>query len=88
MNVAGNSKSHMAHFYTQEKRETMEINSHVQLFRITEIGTRLALSRSSVYREIEAGNLHAVRIGKSLRVSSDELDRYIALLGEQNSEVA
>lgn len=78
----------MAHFYTQEERETMEINSPSQLFRITEIGARLALSRSSVYREIEAGNLHAVRIGKSLRVSSNELDRYIAVLGEQNSEVA
>jgi len=66
----------------------MEINSPSQLFRITEIGARLALSRSSVYREIEAGNLHAVRIGKSLRISSDELDRYIAVLNAQSQLIA
>jgi excisionase family DNA binding protein len=66
----------------------MEINSPSQLFRITEIGARLALSRSSVYREIEAGNLHAVRIGKSLRISGEELDRYITVLSEQSSRIA
>lgn len=66
----------------------MEIKSPSQLFRITEIGARLALSRSSVYREIEAGNLNAVRIGKSLRISGEELDRYITKLGERTNEVA
>ena len=66
----------------------MEIYSPSQLFRITEIGARLALSRSSVYREIEAGNLHAVRIGKSLRISGEELDRYITVLSEQSSRIA
>lgn len=66
----------------------METNSPSQLFRITEIGARLALSRSSVYREIEAGNLHAIRIGKSLRISGEELDRYISVLNEQSSQIA
>jgi excisionase family DNA binding protein len=66
----------------------MEIKSPSQLFRVTEIGARLALSRSSVYREIEAGNLNAVRIGKSLRISGEELDRYITKLGERTNEVA
>jgi excisionase family DNA binding protein len=66
----------------------MEIKSPSQLFRVTEISARLALSRSSVYREIEAGNLNAVRIGKSLRISGEELDRYITKLGERTNEVA
>lgn len=66
----------------------MEIQPTNQLFRIIEVGSRLALSRSSVYREIEAGNLHALRIGKSLRISSKELDRYIAVLNEQSSQIA
>lgn len=66
----------------------METTSTNQLFRIVEVGSRLALSRSSVYREIEAGNLHALRIGKSLRISSEELDRYIAVLNEQSSQIA
>lgn len=66
----------------------MEATSTNQLFRIIEVGSRLALSRSSVYREIEAGNLHALRIGKSLRISSEELNRYITVLGEQSSQIA
>lgn len=66
----------------------MEATSTNQLFRIIEVGSRLALSRSSVYREIEAGNLHALRIGKSLRISSEELNRYITVLNEQSSQIA
>ena len=66
----------------------MESKTAVQLYRITEIGARLALSRSSIYREIEAGNLHAVRIGKALRITSDEMDRYISKLGERPEQVA
>ena len=60
-----------------------------QLFRILEAGSCLAMSRSSLYREIEAGNLRAVRIGKSLRVHSDELQRYMDALtatGERQSQ--
>jgi len=60
----------------------MEITAKTQLFRILEVASRLALSRSSVYREIEAGKLHAVRIGSALRITSDELDRYISALGK------
>jgi len=66
----------------------MESKTAVQLYRITEIGVRLALSRSSIYREIEAGKLHAVRIGKALRITSDEVDRYISKLGERPEQVA
>jgi len=66
----------------------MESKTAVQLYRITEIGARLALSRSSIYREIEAGKLHAVRIGKALRITSDEVDRYISKLGERPEQVA
>ena len=65
----------------------METPVNNQLHRITEVSARLALSRSSIYREIESGNIRAVRIGKSLRISSDELTRYIAKLGEQISPV-
>jgi excisionase family DNA binding protein len=66
----------------------MENSTPIQLFRITEIGTRLALSRSSIYREIEAGNLHAIRIGKSLRVSGEEITRYIDALSERSNQTA
>ena len=66
----------------------MELEVKTQLFRILEVASRLALSRSSVYREIEAGNLKVVRIGKALRVTSDELDRYLNQLNSQNKSLA
>ena len=71
-----------------EKWKVMETSTPSQLFRITEIGARLALSRSSIYREIELGNLHAVRIGKSLRITSEEISRYIAALSERSNQTA
>ena len=64
----------------------MEAKAPVQLYRITEVGARLAMSRSSLYREIEAGHLKAVQIGRSLRVTSDELSRYISALSVKSSE--
>lgn len=64
----------------------METRPTPQLHRITEVGARLSMSRSSIYREIEAGHLQAVQIGRSLRVTSDELFRYISSLSVKNSE--
>ena len=66
----------------------MEKEMGVLLYRIPEVATRLALSRSSVYREIEAGNLNIVRIGGSLRVTSDELSRFVSSLSERTEQVA
>jgi excisionase family DNA binding protein len=55
----------------------MEKETMPQLLRVTEVCARLAMSRSVIYREIEAGNLIAIRRGSSLRVSSQELNRYV-----------
>ena len=51
-----------------------------RLYRVPELCEILRLSKSSIYREIEAGNLRAIRIGKSVRVSAAELDRYLETL--------
>lgn len=53
-----------------------------QLLKINEVGDQLKMSKSSIRREIDRGNLHAIKIGKSVRVSSAELDRYISALNE------
>ena len=66
----------------------MEPIASARLYRIPEVVTQLALSRSMIYREIDAGNLHAVRIGAALRVTSDELNRYVASLSERTEQVA
>lgn len=48
------------------------------LLRITEVGALLGISRSAVYREIEAGRLKAIVINKrSKRVSREEVSRYV-----------
>ena len=48
------------------------------LLRITEVGALLGISRSAVYREIEAGRLKAIVINKrSKRVPRDEVSRYV-----------
>lgn len=48
------------------------------LLRITEVCALLGISRSAVYREIEAGRLRAIVINKrSKRVPRDEVARYV-----------
>lgn len=58
----------------------METVQATQLYRVIEVCAHLAMSRSSIYREIEAGNLKAVKRGKSLRVSAEEIARYVESL--------
>ncbi len=38
----------------------------------------LRVSTMTVYRLIKAGNIAAVRVGKSYRVREDDVDRYLA----------
>lgn len=48
------------------------------LLRISEVCLLLGISRSAVYREIEANRIRAVEIGKrSKRISRIEVERYI-----------
>jgi excisionase family DNA binding protein len=54
----------------------------VQLLKINEVSGQLNMSKSSIRREIDRGNLQAVKIGKSVRISSEELDRYLTSLKE------
>jgi excisionase family DNA binding protein len=51
-----------------------------KLLSLNEVSERTALSRSTIYREIESGRLVAVKIGKSVRVTDSELRRYIESL--------
>lgn len=53
-----------------------------RLLSIPEVAERLRASRSTVYRLIAAGDLHAVEFGavgvtKRYRIPASELDRYI-----------
>ena len=56
------------------------------LHRLSTVQTRTGLSRSSIYREIynensnPAGRLKIIKIGRSVRVSEQELSRFIKSL--------
>jgi excisionase family DNA binding protein len=51
-----------------------------RLLKLTEIGSQTGLSRSAVYREINAGRLKVVKIGRSVRVTETELSRFVKSL--------
>lgn len=45
---------------------------------VAEVADILRVSSMTVYRLIKAGDLAAVRVGKSYRLAEDEIDRYLA----------
>jgi excisionase family DNA binding protein len=63
--------------------ETVESTTLPQLHTLATVGERTSLSRSALYREIKAGRLTALRVGKALRISEGELQRFITSLEGQ-----
>ena len=47
------------------------------LHKLSVVSARTGLSRSALYRQINAGKLHTIKIGRSVRISEAELNRYI-----------
>jgi len=45
---------------------------------VAEVARMLRVSNMTVYRLVNAGELPAVRIGKSYRVGQEDLDKYLA----------
>jgi excisionase family DNA binding protein len=65
----------------------MDTDLEPRLLRISEVCVLLGISRSAVYREIEAKRIRAVGIGKrSKRVSREEIERYITKKTEEISD--
>ncbi len=52
------------------------------LHKLAVVMARTGLSRSAVYRVINEGKLKTVKIGRSVRVSEQELNRFINALAE------
>ena len=61
---------------------SLETSIPPTLHKLSAVSARTGLSRSAVYREIKAGKLHIVKIGRSVRISEVELGRYIASLAD------
>ena len=58
-----------------------------KLLSVEEVGLVLGIARSSVYRLIDSKALACVRMGKSVRIHTLEVDRYIDSLSHP-AEVA
>lgn len=48
------------------------------LLTVAEVADVLRVSTMTVYRLIKSGEIPAIRVGKSYRIVSDELDHYLA----------
>ena len=44
---------------------------------VAEVADLLRVSTMTVYRLIEAGDLRALRVGKSFRINEDDLDQFL-----------
>jgi excisionase family DNA binding protein len=53
-------------------------NARARFLTVTEVADHIRVSNMTVYRLIKAGELRAVRVGKSFRVREDDLDAYLA----------
>ena len=51
---------------------------HTRFMTVSEVAAVLRVSNMTVYRLINAGQLPAVRIGRSFRVREEDLDHYLA----------
>ena len=62
----------------QGRGDSAPLNKRAALLTIPEVATALRISRSSVYRLFDGGELRWVRVGSTRRVSSVEINRFIA----------
>jgi excisionase family DNA binding protein len=51
---------------------------HTRFFTVAEVAAVLRVSNMTVYRLINAGQLPAVRIGRSFRLRQEDLDHYLS----------
>ena len=53
-------------------------SARARFLTVAEVAGPLRVSTMTVYRLIKAGELAAVRVGRSYRVTEDDVDRYLA----------
>lgn len=58
------------------------------LLTISEAAELLSLSRATLYRALARGDVRAVHVGRSVRISRTELERFVRVLEEAATGVA
>ena len=51
--------------------------SEVRFLTIAEVAAMMRVSKMTVYRLVHSGELPAVRVGRSFRVTEDDVDEYL-----------
>ena len=54
------------------------------LLTLGEVAAHLRCTRRSVERQVAAGQLHVIHIGRAVRIERRELDRYLAALRDDD----
>lgn len=57
------------------------------LLKIPEVMARLAISQTKIYELMSSGELRSVKVGRSRRVSIEELERFVAELDDSPPNV-
>lgn len=57
---------------------TSSQGARARFLTVSEVAQLMRVSTMTVYRLIKAGELASVRVGKSYRISEDDVDSYIA----------
>ncbi|HEX2850027.1 MAG TPA: helix-turn-helix domain-containing protein [Acidimicrobiales bacterium] len=52
--------------------------ARAEFLTVAEVADMLRVSNMTVYRLINAGQLRALRVGKSYRITEEDVDRYLA----------
>lgn len=56
----------------------MASDGRARFMTVAEVATLMRISTMTVYRLIKAGDIPAVRVGKSYRIREDDVDRFLA----------
>ena len=56
---------------------------HARFLTVAEVADLLRVSSMTVYRLIEAGALRALRVGKSFRITTEDLDQFLRTRSNQ-----
>ncbi|HMU35407.1 MAG TPA: helix-turn-helix domain-containing protein [Marmoricola sp.] len=52
--------------------------SEVEFLTVAEVAQKMRVSKMTVYRLVHGGELPAVRVGRSFRVSEDDVNEYLS----------
>ena len=55
-----------------------QLPARARFLTVAEVADQMRVSNMTVYRLIKAGELGAVRVGKSYRIAEQDIDRYLA----------